>query len=383
MGMRILFSLFILLLSFDMDAQNLVPNGEFDQFKYCPYGFTQGQLKIVNHWMQPTTGTADYFNVCSESFSVPNNPMGSQSAVMGPGYIGLVAFAPKENNSREYIQVKLSETLVAGESYCVSFLVSLADYSQYMIDGFGVYISKNKIKGNGKKTLSVIPQIQVPKGYLLQDDTDWMEISEIYIATGGEQYLTFGNFKFDSELNVKYRNISVEKPRHAWDYAYYYLDHVSMQRIAKNERCFDGIARMKEQLISGEKPDPPIVTEIALKQILFDFDEAQLDDHAIDQLNDVLEIMLENKSYKLEMIGHTDSFGREGYNLELSQERATEVIEYLAARGIDRSRLSIRWKGEEEPVSTNSTSTGRQKNRRVEFRVFALSYEDFSSPEED
>ena len=378
--MRFLLSFFILWMTVSGSSQNLVSNGEFDQFKYCPYGFTQGRLKIVPHWLQPTAGTADYFNECSESFSVPNNPMGSQSAVMGPGYIGLVAFAPKENNSREYIQVKLTEPLASGEEYCVSFLISLADYSQYMIDGFGVYISKNRIKGDGKRTLSVNPQIQVPSGYLLQDDTDWMEISAIYKAEGGEEYMTFGNFKFDHELNVKYRNIHVEKPKRAWDYAYYYLDHVSVIRVSQDDRCFDGISRMDEQLASGEKPDPPLVNEIVLKMILFEFDEAQLDDAGIDQLNLVLEIMLQNKSYKLEMIGHTDSFGREGYNLELSQSRASVVIEYLAARGIDRSRLSMVWKGENEPISSNVTADGRQQNRRVEFRVFELSYEDFSSP---
>jgi outer membrane protein OmpA-like peptidoglycan-associated protein len=381
--MRFFISFFILMVSLSASSQNLVPNGEFDEFKYCPYGFTQGRLKIVPHWLQPTTGTADYFNECSASFSVPNNPMGIQSAVKGPGYIGLVAFAPKENNSREYIQVKLNEPMVGGKSYCISFLISLADYSQYMIDGFGVHISQNRIKGNAKRTLSVVPQVQVPRGYLLQDDTDWIEISEVYKAAGGEEYLTFGNFKFDHELVVKYRNIHVEKPNHAWDYAYYYLDHVSVQRVEEDERCFEGIDRMIEQLESGEKPDPPTVNEIALKMILFDFDKSQLDDKGIDQLNEVLEIMLQNKSYRLEMIGHTDSFGREGYNMELSEERASVVIEYLASRGIDRSRLSMVWKGETAPISSNSSASGRQKNRRVEFRVYELSYEAFSSPTAD
>lgn len=380
-GMRIFLLITIISLPLLGWGQNLVPNGEFDQFKYCPYGFTQGRLKIVNHWAQPSLGTADYFNECSDSFSVPNNPMGSQSAVKGPGYVGLVAFAPKENNSREYIQVKLSETLKSGEKYCLSFLVSLADYSNYMIDGFGVHFSQNKIKGNGKKVLGFTPQIQVPSGYLLQDDTDWIEISQVYIAEGGEQYLTFGNFKRDRELNVKYRNIRIESPHHAWDYAYYYLDHVSLLPIGKDDRCFDGLARMEEELELGEKPEPPVITEISLKVVLFGFDESQLDDEALDQLNEILEVMLKNKSYKLEMIGHTDSYGREGYNLELSQNRAFEVIEYLASRGIDRSRLSMRWKGEDEPISSNYTQSGRQENRRVEFRVYELSYEDFSSPE--
>lgn len=379
--MRFLISIFFIAASLQVMAQNLVPNGEFDKFKYCPYGFTLDRLTIVPHWRQPTMGTADYFNECSEAYSVPKNPMGTQSAVMGPGYIGLVAFAPKEYNTREYIQVKLTEPLEAGEKYCVSFLVSLSDHSQYMIDGFGVYFSQRLIKGDGKKTLNFRPQIEVPEGYLLQDEIDWMEISEVYEAEGGEAFLTFGNFKSDNELNVKYRNIHIEKPYHAWDFAYYYLDHVSVINIGENEQCFDGIQRMEEQLLSGEKPEPPLVYEIALKKILFEFDQSQLDDEAIEKLNEVLKIMLRSKSYKLEMIGHTDSYGREGYNLELSEQRAFEVIEYLAARGIDRSRLSVKWKGEEEPTSSNATNAGRQENRRVEFRVYELSYEDFRQPE--
>jgi len=380
MGMRFLLAVIFICISLQSFAQNLVPNGEFDKFKYCPYGFTLDRLTIVPHWRQPTMGTADYFNECSESYSVPNNPMGTQSAVMGPGYIGLVAFSPKEYNTREYIQVKLTEPLSAGKKYCVSFLVSLADHSQYIIDGFGVYFSQKIIKGNGKKALNYRPQIEVPEGYLLQDEIDWMEISEIYQAEGGEEYLTFGNFKSDNEMHVKFRNIHIESPYHSWDFAYYYLDHVSVVEIGENDQCYDGIERMKEQLISGEKPDPPLVYEIALKKILFDFDQSQLDDEAIESLNEILTIMLQSKSYKLEMIGHTDSYGREGYNMELSEQRASEVIEYLAARGIDRSRLSILWKGEKEPSTSNLTNVGRQENRRVEFRVYELSYEDFRVP---
>lgn len=381
MGMRFLLAVVFISISLQSFAQNLVPNGEFDKFKYCPYGFTLDRLTIVPHWRQPTMGTADYFNECSDSYSVPINPMGTQSAVMGPGYIGLVAFSPKEYNTREYIQVKLTEPLSAGKKYCVSFLVSLADHSQYIIDGFGVYFSQRIIKGNGKKALNYRPQIEVPEGYLLQDEIDWMEISEIYQAEGGEEYMTFGNFKSDNEMHVKYRNIHIESPFHSWDFAYYYLDHVSVTEIGENDQCFDGIKRMKEQLISGEKPEPPLVYEIALKKILFDFDQSQLDDEAIESLNEILTIMLQSKSYKLEMIGHTDSYGREGYNMELSEQRASEVIEYLAARGIDRSRLSILWKGEKEPSTSNLTNVGRQENRRVEFRVYELSYEDFSEPE--
>ena len=122
-------------------------------------------------------------------------------------------------------------------------------------------------------------------------------------------------------------------------------------------------------------------SHFCLLQILFQFDRSSLEDEAIEELNRIAEAMLEQKSYKLEMIGHTDSYGREGYNLELSEKRAYEVIEYLASRGIDRSRLMMTWKGESEPASSNLTASGRQENRRVEFKIYEMSYETFSEPQ--
>ena len=64
--------------------------------------------------------------------------------------------------------------------------------------------------------------------------------------------------------------------------------------------------------------------------------------------------------------GHTDSMGDDAYNLNLSRDRAFAIRQALVAEGIPASRISTQGFGEALPVASNSTSTGRQKNRRVE-----------------
>ncbi|QID18910.1 OmpA family protein [Nitrogeniibacter mangrovi] len=70
------------------------------------------------------------------------------------------------------------------------------------------------------------------------------------------------------------------------------------------------------------------------------------------------------------IVGHTDSIGREGYNMLLSRKRARAVRDYLMAAGIDPMRLTAEGRGETEPVADNDTPEGRSRNRRVEIRLF-------------
>jgi len=66
------------------------------------------------------------------------------------------------------------------------------------------------------------------------------------------------------------------------------------------------------------------------------------------------------------ILGHTDSIGREGYNMVLSRQRARAVQEYLMAAGVAPLRLSSEGKGEMEPVADNDSPEGRSLNRRGE-----------------
>ena len=103
--------------------------------------------------------------------------------------------------------------------------------------------------------------------------------------------------------------------------------------------------------------------------IHFHFDSAELTDEALALLVPIAEQLIEESQYMIEVIGHTDSTGSIEYNQNLSEARAQSVYEELEKAGISEDRLASSGKGELEPVETNETAEGRQKNRRTEFKL--------------
>lgn len=104
--------------------------------------------------------------------------------------------------------------------------------------------------------------------------------------------------------------------------------------------------------------------------VLFDVDKAQLRSGAKEGLQQVANSISKQSQGNIRIYGHTDATASEGYNKELSEQRAQAVKQWLTKNGnIDESRISIHPMGENQPKATNETSKGRQKNRRVEIVV--------------
>ena len=87
------------------------------------------------------------------------------------------------------------------------------------------------------------------------------------------------------------------------------------------------------------------------------------------QLRDIVVIMQSHPRAKAEIKGYTDNAGNDAANMQLSQNRATAVMNEIADLGIDRSRMTAEGYGEANPVATNATTQGRQQNRRVEVEL--------------
>jgi outer membrane protein OmpA-like peptidoglycan-associated protein len=110
---------------------------------------------------------------------------------------------------------------------------------------------------------------------------------------------------------------------------------------------------------------------VNLSDVLFDVNKATLKPGARERLHKLAGILLAYPGhYRIEIEGHTDSAGADGYNLRLSQERAESARECLAQAGIRPDRLvAVRGLGKAAPVASNDTAAGRQLNRRVEIIV--------------
>ncbi|MFD2932978.1 OmpA family protein [Spirosoma flavum] len=108
---------------------------------------------------------------------------------------------------------------------------------------------------------------------------------------------------------------------------------------------------------------------IQLSNIYFDQSSPVLRPQSYPELDQLYEVLVENPSVQIEIRGHTDNQGDFDLNTKLSRDRCQSIIDYLAGKGIVKSRLKAVGRGPIDPVAPNNNEENRKKNRRVEFVV--------------
>lgn len=110
---------------------------------------------------------------------------------------------------------------------------------------------------------------------------------------------------------------------------------------------------------------------MAGNNLLFKKGTASLLPGSFTALDEVMKIMKENAGTTLTIDGYTDNTGADLANLMLSQERASAVAHYIVLKGIANRRLQASGHGKAFPIADNNTPQGREKNRRVELKLFS------------
>ena len=125
----------------------------------------------------------------------------------------------------------------------------------------------------------------------------------------------------------------------------------------------DGCPKKYEHIVVTQE-------KIELKQkIFFDTNKASIQSRSFPLLEEIAAVLKSRATMTVRIEGHTDSRGKHDHNMQLSQSRAESVRQHLVGLGVDMSRMEAKGYGPDQPIETNKTAAGREKNRRVEFFI--------------
>ena len=118
--------------------------------------------------------------------------------------------------------------------------------------------------------------------------------------------------------------------------------------------------------------DKLVAEHLALENIYFDTDKSILKSTSFQSLDYVVNMLNERKNILIRIDGYTDNVGDKNHNIQLSDDRAQSVANYLILKGINKNIISSKGFGADHPISSNSTEIGRAKNRRVVISIVKI-----------
>ncbi|MFT4601772.1 MAG: OOP family OmpA-OmpF porin [Arenicella sp.] len=338
---------------------NLIPNSSFEKYKKLPDDVAQGRQCLAVWTIPNSIGAGDYYHAgCpNKKAGTPKNHFGKQEPRTGKAYMGLCM----TKDFREYLQVKLRSTLVKNKRYKIVAYVSCGDKAGLsQIDEFNALFSAKSFKVPNNEDLQIVPKVKFTGDF--SNKKEWLELSTLYKASGGEQYLTFGSFTY-VDNGVKHGEIQgVSK------YAHYFIDDISLTLIEDSGQIVPDdiiVENPKSDSIANYKNG-----EIyAFDKLLFESGKSVLLGNDYPEVEELIQYLKTRSQYKLLITGHTDNVGDEAFNQKLSYDRANSLKSFLVKNGINSAVISIKGKGDTEPLMSNDTEEGRKINRRVEISI--------------
>lgn len=234
-GSLSLLFIFLNLLCNSQTFQNLVPNGSFESYSICP-SFDSEIYQAVP-WTGPIGNSTDYYNACSNVVNVPHYAGISSvypynlNAKHGQAYAGL--FLYKQAEYREYLQVKLNDTLIQNVCYYMEFYATSYQATKYNSNNAAISLSNysTTIIPNTHTLINFIPHVSAFGNPIIKDTINWQRIAGLYSANGNETYLTIGNFYDDANTDTVNMYPPGTTPYYVYPNSYIFVDAVSVFSI--------------------------------------------------------------------------------------------------------------------------------------------------------
>jgi hypothetical protein len=186
-------------------AQNLVPNFGFEQYSTCPS--TEDQVQFCDGWSKysASSTTPDYYNDCSSSstMGVPQNASFYQPDNRNCGaYMALYTWTNPIMNYREHIGVQLSQPLVIGQKYFLSFYTVLTTQDDFSTPSNNIGMRLSTIPFNSTNPTPVDNFAHLRSVSIVTDTANWVRISGSIVADSAYNYLILGNFYDDANTDT-------------------------------------------------------------------------------------------------------------------------------------------------------------------------------------
>ena len=355
------------------DMNNLVENPSFEQ--------TQGRIKrsgainVAVGWMSPTKAAADLFSgKVKEGFGTPLNNLGNEEAQDGDNYVGIRAFSYNDKEARTYISSKLKMTLKKDQKYCVKFYVNLAEASKYASNNIGVNFSKKQYNISEAKSIMTPTNVMHKDNPVFNGQFGWDEICGVYKASGGEKFLTIGNFSSNGATINQRLKKSKTFSGAAVVSAYYFIDNISVVAIDDETQC--------DCAADSKTPETKFIYEIAplntdgmepatiarMTSIYFAYGSEDISDNSMAHLKIMLQMLLDNPRSKIMITAHTDENENEDPALlGLGAKRYEAIKLFLMENGINYTRILTEDKKDTKPADSGGTDLAKAKNRRITF----------------
>jgi hypothetical protein len=208
-------------------AQSLVPNGSFEELTIDCLG-SASYYDLVG-WSQPACAFAPgYLHVCSGL--VPESVFGHQTtydglAFMSVSTLRMNVFGFPDGNPRSYASIDLIEPLAAGEHYCLSLQMNMADSSNYKTGALHAFLWYNVPTVCGDQDEQWDDYAAVTFDITEVDSVEWTLLEGEFTATGGESNLTLGAFQFGEEIDSVFLQHDYEQE---FEGAFYFIDDVRL-----------------------------------------------------------------------------------------------------------------------------------------------------------